>query len=147
MGGDFCLHEMPGVQSCLLGPWLLSQLQPPTAPHPQRGVWPSITKAMSQAPGIQSGLHTHSYLARARMAQPTIKGATCTLLSLLPLTLTSRSPAPPHPHMTMASPYFPTLSLSLCLSTINTLKPWTVSSHQDLPCWSNGAGPPLKSPV
>jgi hypothetical protein len=33
--------------------------------------------------------------------------------------------------MTMASPYFPTLSLSLCLSTINTLKPWTVSSHQD----------------
>lgn len=36
------------------------------------------------------------------------------------------------------------ISPSLCLSTINALKPWTVSSHQDLLCWSNGAGLPLK---
>jgi hypothetical protein len=28
---------------------------------------------------------------------------------------------------------------------INSLKPWTVSSHWDMPCWSNEAGLPLKS--
>jgi hypothetical protein len=28
---DFCLHWMVEVQTCLLGPWLLTQLQPPTA--------------------------------------------------------------------------------------------------------------------
>jgi hypothetical protein len=32
------------------------------------------------------------------------------------------------------------LSPYLCLSTINALKPWIVSSHRDLPCWSNVAG-------
>jgi hypothetical protein len=36
-------------------------------------------------------------------------------------------------------------SPSLCLSTINALKPWTTSSHWDPTCWGNGAGFPLKS--
>ena len=36
---------------------------------------------------------------------------------------------------------------SLCLSTINALKPWTASSHRDSKCWSNGAGLPLTSCV
>ena len=33
----------------------------------------------------------------------------------------------------------------LCLSTINALKPWTISAHLDRLCWSNGAGLPLMS--
>ena len=37
------------------------------------------------------------------------------------------------------------LSPSLCLSTINTLKSWTSSSHGDLLCWSSGGGLPLMS--
>ena len=37
------------------------------------------------------------------------------------------------------------LSPHLYLSTIDALKPWTVSSHQGLLCWSIGAGLPLKS--
>ena len=37
------------------------------------------------------------------------------------------------------------LSPSFCHSTINALKPWTVSSHQDPPCWSNGTVLLLKS--
>jgi hypothetical protein len=38
-------------------------------------------------------------------------------------------------------------SSQLYTTKINTLKPWTVSSHWDPPCWSNGAGLPLKSHV
>ena len=45
----------------------------------------------------------------------------------------------------MAGLYFSTLFPSLCPSTINSLKPWTASSHRDLLCRNNGAGLPLKS--
>jgi hypothetical protein len=58
---------------------------------------------------------------------------------------------PPHPHTPTPTPtprghgrplllYY---SPSLCLSTINTLKPWTASSHQDPKCWSNATCLPL----
>ena len=43
VGGDFCLHGREGVPPCLLGPWLLSQIQPPAVPPPQRGVWSLVT--------------------------------------------------------------------------------------------------------
>ena len=73
-----------------LGPWLLSQLQTPVAPC--REVCVAISHGGNvQVPGIRSGLHPHSYLATARMAQPTIKGAACPLLSLLSLVLTLTS--------------------------------------------------------
>jgi hypothetical protein len=36
-------------------------------------------------------------------------------------------------------------SLSLCLSTINAFRQWTISAHRDPPCWSNGPGFPLMS--
>jgi hypothetical protein len=93
-------------------------------------------------------------------------------LSLLPLAPPLSEFPSPSLHMAMASLYFSTVSISLPFSaslsfpfltsgpprekgvrfhssqpsamTINTLKPWTISSHWDLPCWSNGAGLPLK---
>ena len=96
----------------------------------------------------------HSYLATASVAQLTIKGAACPLLVLLPLTLLLLLFLPCSPSLCLplsplstcswlasASLLFP----SLCLCTIKALKPWTDSSHRDPPCWSNGAGLPLKS--
>jgi hypothetical protein len=62
-------------------------------------------------------------------------------LTLPPLLLFSPHACPPSLHMAIAGLYF--LTLSLCLSTINTLKPCTASSHLDPPSWSNGAGLPL----
>jgi hypothetical protein len=44
-------------------------------------------------------------------------------------------------------PYASLLSPFLCLSTMNILKPWTSSSHQDLPSWNDEAGFLLKSHV
>ena len=79
VGSDFCLQETGGVWPHLLGLWLLSQIQPPSKEvcgHQSR-------RATPQAPGILSGLHPHSYLAAARMTQPSIKGAACPLLTLL----------------------------------------------------------------
>lgn len=61
IGGDFCLQGTAGVGPHPLGPCLLLQLQPPTTSYPSRGVWSSVV--MPQAPGILSGLHSHSYLA------------------------------------------------------------------------------------
>jgi hypothetical protein len=89
-------------------------------------------------------LHPHSYLATARMAQPTIKVAACPLLSLLLSCSCFCSRGPPFstwPWSVSTS----LLSPSRCLSTINALKPWTASSHCDLLCWSNEAGLPIRS--
>ena len=80
----------------------------------------------------------------ARMAQPAIKGAVCSLLALLfscfyfltlPYPLSLRGHV--QPLLLYPSP-------SLCLSTINTLKSWTASSHQDPLRWSNRVGLPLE---
>jgi hypothetical protein len=91
---------------------------------------------MPQAPIIVLGLCPHSYLATARCAWPTIKGAASPSFlpySLTPafLTLVFLLPISPHPlspslHIAMAGLYFPTLSLSLpfyskCLKTMDCL--------------------------
>jgi hypothetical protein len=95
---------------------------------------------MAQAPGILSELHpysnlaiarydpSHSYLATARMAQPTIKGDPCSLASLTllpflpscsyscslaPMLSLSYSSFPSSLHVAMASLCFSTLPLSL----------------------------------
>jgi hypothetical protein len=136
--------------------------QAPTPVFPQRGMWLSVTWSVPQAPFFSFGLHPHSYLATtryapphsylaiARMAQPTTNRAFCPLLppllsytlalTLLLLPLTLLLPLP--------SPLFPcghgsTLSLSLPF-TINALKAWSATSHQDPLCWSNGTGLPLR---
>jgi hypothetical protein len=63
--GDFCLQGTAGVQPPRpLGPWLRSQLQPPTTTHTEVCGYKSL-RATPQAPGILSGLHPHSYLATA----------------------------------------------------------------------------------
>ena len=79
---------------------------------------------------------------------PSSLSYSCFLLaSLLP----SCSPTLPIPFSHLSTwPWSASTSLlspSLCLSTINTLKPWPVSSHLDLPCWSNEAGLPLNKRV
>jgi hypothetical protein len=65
------------------------------------------------------------------------------LLSLLSLLLPLLSPLSPHGHGHPLLLYPP----PPCFSTINVLKPCTVSAHQDPLCWSNGAGFPLTSSV
>jgi hypothetical protein len=122
---------------------------------------------MLQAPGILSGFHPHSYLATARYepphgylatvrwAQPTIKGAVCPLLSLLPLILLLLLLLPCSPSLHLLSP-LPSLcghgrplllysSPSLCLSTINALKTMDCLFSLGPLCWSNGAGLPRTS--
>ena len=65
------------------------------------------------------------------------------LCSLVPPLSPSPSPLSPRGH---GQPLLLYSSLFLCLSKINALKSWTVSSHQDLPpCWKNGAVFPLMS--
>ena len=120
----------------------------------------------------------HCYLATAKSTWPTIKGAVSphlplllsySCLSLSPSCSPSPRTLPPPPHTHTPSPcghgwpllFYSLLSepFSLPLScpsqtllpakgTINALKPWTVSSHWDPPCWRNGATskePPLIS--
>jgi hypothetical protein len=100
----------------------------------------------------QQGMLLPQLPGNSKVAQPTIKGAACPLLAFLLPLLFSCSVAPSL--SALPSPIFPHghgcalllyTSPPLCLSTTNALKPWTASSHQDLLCWSNGAGFPLKS--
>jgi hypothetical protein len=62
----------------------------------------------------------------------------CSLTLLFPLPSVP-SPSTPPPSHGRIRPLLLYSSPSLCLSTINALKPWTASSHQDPPCSSNGA--------
>jgi hypothetical protein len=151
------VHRQPGTRSNTSlepwwpgGQWLLLAWDSRCSTTPlQRGVWPSVTWAMTQAPGILFGLNPHSYLATvryappysylatARIAQPTIKGATCPLLALFPLNLLLLFPCPHS--LSLSLPPLSTwpwpassslLSPFLCLSTINSLKPWIASCHR-----------------
>ena len=56
MSGNFCLHGMADVQSCLLGPWFLSGSY--SLPHhhsypQQRGMWPLVTRTSTKPSHMQ----------------------------------------------------------------------------------------------
>jgi hypothetical protein len=177
---------------CLATPPGPTSHNPSPLPHPNthRGVWPSVTKAMPQAPGILSGpLGSNSQVCSSpqlpgnsqdspahykRSCLPPPGSLTSyplafTLAPLLPALSTFPSPLSlpfsplssllPSLYVAMAGFYFPTFFLSLPFlkktkqnkththtkkKKKNALKPWTVSSHPDPTCWSNG-GLPLTS--
>jgi hypothetical protein len=153
VGGDFHLHGTVGVWPHLLGPWLLSQLQPSSAPYrvvcgyqSHRQCLKLLVFCLDSTPTVtwqQPGMLLPTV---TWVAQPTIKGAAYPLLTLLPLTLLRSLLLPCSPSLCL--PFSPLstwlwpssaslLSPSLCLSIIIALKLCTVSAHWNPPCWSN----------
>jgi hypothetical protein len=145
VGGDFHLWGMAGARPHSLGPWLLSQLQPPTAPPPR------------EVCGHQSHRQCPKLLVFCLDTTPTVtwqqpgrparykKGClppprSLTLLLLLSwlslVLLLSFSPPSLLPFLYCGHGQSLLLysSPSLYLSTINALKPWIASSHRDLSC-------------
>lgn len=91
------------------------------------------------------------FTGNSKEAQPTIKEAARPLLSLLSSCslLVSYLSLSFSPSLSLFSPRGHGCSLllfpfSLCLYN-NAFKPQTIFAHQDPPCWSNGAGFPLRS--
>jgi hypothetical protein len=135
VSGDFCLHGTVGVWPYLLGPWILSLLQPSTTPckevcgHQSHRQYPKLLVfCLNPNPTV-------TWQQQGSPATACYKRSCLYPLTPLPLILLLITP----PHSAFPFPLFssshgqPLLlytSTSLCLSIINTLKPWTFSSHQ-----------------